>query len=162
MRLNRLFPVKRRPQAGTASDAPVVVELDRWQLTGLLFGMLVIAVAAFYVGRSAGMKTVPNAAPTSVTSLARALPAGASTRERQIALAAVWPPTSGIDESLSRPIAQPLPSDPTERARAQAHLQLQEARSIGRALRASCLLLRVAVLPVPCDRVASGLVADLG
>ena len=131
MRLNRLFPVKHRPQAGTASDAPVVVELDRWQLTGLLFGMLVIAVAAFYVGRSAGMKTVPNAAPTSVTSLARALPAGASARERQIALAAVWPPTSGIDESLSRPIAQPLPSDPTERARAQAHLQLQEARSIG-------------------------------
>lgn len=130
MRLHRLIPGKRRPQAGIGSDAPVV-ELDRWQLTGLLFGMLVIAVAAFFVGRSAGMKAAPTIAPTSVTSLARALPVGATTRERQIALAAVWPPTSGIDQSLSRPIAQPLPSDPTERARAQAHLQLQEARSIG-------------------------------
>jgi len=131
MRLNRLFPAKRsHAWAGAGSDAPVV-ELDRWQLTGLLFGMLVIAVAAFFVGRSAGLSAQPKSEPASVASLARVLSAGATSRERQIALAEVWPPTSGIDQGLSRPIEPPLPSDPTERARAQAHIQLQEARSMG-------------------------------
>jgi len=131
MRLNRLFPGTRTGAAASGGTWAPVVELDRWQLTGLLFGMLVIAVAAFFVGRSAGMNASPRLSDSSISSLARSLPIGASTRERQMALAEVWPPTSGIDESLSRPIAQPLPSDPTERARAQAHLQLQEARSIG-------------------------------
>lgn len=118
--------------AGTSGTPGTIVELDRWQLTGLLFGVLAIALVAFFVGRALGKGSAsapPPAVP--VAALTQALPQNASSRERQIALAAVWPPTSGIDDSLSRPIEQPLPSDPTERARAQAHLQLQEARAIG-------------------------------
>jgi len=135
MRLRRLISnAPRRVSPGAEGDAPTapIVELDRWQLTGLLLGVLVIAVGAFFVGHAAGSKaSAPGPVATPVASLARALPASASARERQIALAEVWPPTGGIDSALSRPITPPLPSDPTERARAQAHVQLQEARSNG-------------------------------
>ena len=122
----------RAERAAAREPSATIVELDRWQLTGLLFGVLAIALVAFFVGRAIGKgasAAPPPAQP--VAALAQALPQNASSRERQIALAAVWPPTSGIDDSLSRPIEAPLPSDPTERARAQAHLQLQEARSLG-------------------------------
>ncbi len=138
MRFSRPFTNSRRnPVHGVVSERPraekvyaPVVELDRWQLTGLLFGVLVIAAGAFFVGRSTGNVSAPQPVEA-VTALAKSLPVNANSRARQIALAEVWPPTTGIDESLSRPIQQPLPSDPTERARAQAHLQLQAARSNG-------------------------------
>lgn len=134
-----------------------IVELDRWQLTGLLLGVLVIAVGAFLVGLSAGRKaSAPTPAATPVAALARALPASASARERQIALAEVWPPTGGIDEALSRPITPPLPSDPTERARAQAHVQLQEARSIGLRDERPAGLVAAAEVPRPTVAPAGG------
>lgn len=143
MSLRRLFSNAHRRSSTRADAGAPVVELDRWQLTGLLLGVLVIAVGAFLVGHHAGTKaSAPGPESTPVAALARALPASASSRERQIALAEVWPPTGGIDSALSRPITPPLPSDPTERARAQAHVQLQEARSIG---------LRDVTPPAPAD-----------
>lgn len=108
-----------------------VVELDRWQLTGLTFVVLLIAVGGFAVGRATAPEPTPAPSPIAPIAARATLPTAASARQRQIALAQVWPPTRGIDQSLARPIAPPLPSDPTERARAEAHMQLQAVRSLG-------------------------------
>ncbi|MBL8788504.1 MAG: SPOR domain-containing protein [Deltaproteobacteria bacterium] len=127
MRFLRRF----RARKSTASSDVPLVELDRWQLTGLLFGVLVITVGAFIAGLSIGKRESHARTETAPAPLARTLGTAATAGERHIALAEVWPPTGGIDETLSRPITPPLPTDPTERARAQAHMQLQEARSVG-------------------------------
>ena len=105
-----------------------VVELDRWQLTGLVMLMLALTAGAFFIGVRIGEKSNPAAPLKPALSLA---PKAANTQERHMALADVWPPTQEIDRDLARPLTPPLPADPTERARAQAHQQLQESRSAG-------------------------------
>lgn len=136
MRLfSRLLPRTRRAsdRGSSRSDDGFVVELDRWQLTGLVGFVALIVVVAFIAGRaSGGGEAEPEAqTATPVAKAEGALEVGASARERRIALAGVWPPTREIDDNLGRPIEPPLPNDPTERARAQAHIQLQQARSVG-------------------------------
>jgi cell division septation protein DedD len=123
--MNRLRQVLRH-RGGQAT----IVELDRWQLTGVLLLVLALTVGAFAVGRA----TSPGSTSANLESnvpLARALARPATTHERQIAMAEVWPPTSTIDQGLARPLEAPLPSDPTQRARALAHQQLQGARAAG-------------------------------
>lgn len=105
-----------------------VVELDRWQVTGLAMLMLALTAGAFFIGVRVGESKNPTAVPKPALSLT---PKVANTQERHMALADVWPPTQEIDRDLARPLNPPLPSDPTERARAQAHQQLQESRSAG-------------------------------
>lgn len=105
-----------------------VVELDRWQLTGLVMLMLALTVGAFFIGVRIGEGQNSDAPVKPALSLT---PRSANTQERHMALAAVWPPTQDIDRDLARPLNLPLPADPTERARAEAHQQLQESRSAG-------------------------------
>ncbi len=122
--MNRFRHLFRAPRG----EDPVV-ELDRWQLTGVLLLVLALTMGSFFVGRSMAPRAAT--ASDSAEPLARALPRAVSTVDRQIALAEVWPPTETIDKGLARPIETPLPSDPTARARALAHQQLQGARSAG-------------------------------
>jgi cell division septation protein DedD len=138
-RLRHLFRASR-------SDHPVV-ELDRWQLTGVLLLVLALTMGSFFIGRAMAPRAT---ASDSAEPLARALPRAVSTVDRQIALAEVWPPTETIDKGLARPVDAPLPSDPTARARALAHQQLQGARSAG--LRND--------LPAPAPESPTMLVAD--
>lgn len=106
-----------------------LVELDRWQLSALVLLMLVLSAGAFFLGVEVGKGK--NAPVPERPALAVMAQRGANAEQRHMALAEVWPPTQDIDRDLAQPLAPPLPSDPTERARAQAHLQLQESRSAG-------------------------------
>jgi len=109
-----------------AAQAPIV-ELDRWQLTGLIGLMLVLTSGAFLVGVKVGEKQAPQDLERAALSVSGPVTIGS--QQRHMALAEVWPPTQEIDRDLARPLTPQLPSDPTERARAQAHQQLLESRS---------------------------------
>jgi len=122
----RIHPHGRRRDKAAVMP---IVELDRWQLSGLVLLMLVLTAGAFFVGVKVGVSQVGPTPDRPALSLST--PRAKSSHERHIALAEVWPPTQHIDRDLARPLTPPLPSDPTERARAQAHQQLMESRSAG-------------------------------
>jgi cell division protein FtsN len=130
--MNILSAKMRHHSAGStrrkAAQAPIV-ELDRWQLTGLIGLMLVLTSGAFLVGVKVGEKQAPQDIERPALSVGG--PITISSQQRHMALADVWPPTQEIDRDLARPLTPQLPSDPTERARAQAHQQLLESRSAG-------------------------------
>lgn len=119
----------RREESRKAKRFVPVVELDRWQLTGLVGLMLILTLGAFVVGLEIGKKQPTHAQER--PALVVAAPGATNAMQRHIALAEVWPPTQAIDRDLSRPLTPPLPADPTERARAEAHQQLLESRAAG-------------------------------
>ena len=112
-------------------ESEVLAELDRWQLTGLLLGVLVLCALAFFAGVLVGKKSSPPSAPVAATSLVAPAVAAAATTpaDRQRALAEVAPGTTLIDRGLARPVADPAPDDPTDAARIATHRQLQDARA---------------------------------
>jgi len=113
-----------------------ILELNRWQATGVLLGLGVIAVVVFLagvvVGRHSGAPL-----PAELARIAAPSPAepkkdpATSHGARSRVMADVWPGTGRIDADLARPLADVVPRDPTDAARVEAHRQLLESRAAG-------------------------------
>lgn len=119
-----------RDDADTTSD--IVLELDRWQLTGLLLAVCVLCAGAFAVGLSVGKgdrETAPP--PTVLAALSNDATTAASRADRQLSLAGVAVGTERFDADLTRPVADPTPANPAEAARIATHRALQETRASG-------------------------------
>jgi hypothetical protein len=112
------------------SSDDIVLELDRWQLTGLLLGVCVMCAAAFAVGLTVG-KGGRQAALTPSPLIANDSAATASRADRQLALAGVAVGTERFDTDLARPVSDPPPANPAEAARIATHRALQETRASG-------------------------------
>ncbi|MCC6625195.1 MAG: SPOR domain-containing protein [Deltaproteobacteria bacterium] len=126
MMMRRWLNLKRsEPAVGAA------IELDRWQLTGMLGAVLVACAVSFFAGVLVGKRAPAQAAPEAVVA-PTPRPVAVSPRERNLAMAGVSPNTAVIDDGLSVPVADPIPSDPTDAARIETHRQLQDFRAAGR------------------------------
>ncbi|MFO0750479.1 MAG: SPOR domain-containing protein [Myxococcota bacterium] len=119
-----------------AFEAPVepTIEIDRWQLTGILGAVLVACALSFFAGVLVGKKSYPPAQNQSAEMLPPSpqKPAATSSSARNLAMAEVSPGTDFIDHGLAQPVADPVPSDPTDAARIETHRQLQDFRAAGR------------------------------
>jgi len=125
MIMRKLFP--------SPAAADVTIEIDRWQLTGILGAVLVACALSFFVGVVVGKKAASPAVAADVFVPTKDHKLGkVSARERHLAMAEVSPGTSFIDEGLAEPIADPAPDDPTDAARIETHRQLQDFRAAGR------------------------------
>jgi len=128
----RLFALQRPGSTRRSSEASdVVLELDRWQVTGLLAALCVFCAGAFAAGLAVGKDSRRDSAASTSLDL-RAQPGGsADTRDRQLSLAEVSPSTDRLSLDLARPVADPVSSNPAEKARIATHRALQEARATG-------------------------------
>lgn len=124
----------RRGGAAVLGAVEPTIEIDRWQLTGILGAVLVACALSFFAGVLVGKKTAPPAPQAASAQLlpTAAKPAATSSRERTLAMAEVSPGTTFIDRGLAQPVADPIPTDPTDAARMETHRQLQDFRAGGR------------------------------
>jgi|GEM_PF-1725505 len=110
----------------------IILELDRWQLTGLLLGVCVFCAAAFAIGLSVGKSTGRETGGSPVIAgLERKDANAAEKRERQLSLAGVAIGTDRFDANLAQPVADPRAANPAEEARIATHRALQDARALG-------------------------------
>jgi len=128
MMMRKWLNVKRQE----ASVAGPSIELDRWQLTGLMGAVLLACALSFFVGVLVGKRGPAPVADAPVVTAPAPRPTPTSMRDRNLAMAEVSPGTGIIDQGLSVPVADPIPSDPTDAARIETHRQLQDFRAAGR------------------------------
>jgi hypothetical protein len=127
MRRLRSLGLLRRRDADDASD--VVVELDRWQLTGLLLAVFVFCGVAFAIGLAVGRDSSASGTPPPQLTL-EPTPAPA-TRDRQLSLAEAAPSMTRLQLEARRPTTEVSGSNPAELARIATHRALHEARDTG-------------------------------
>ncbi len=129
MRSLRSLGLLSRRDPDDPSD--VVVELDRWQLTGLLLAMFVFCALAFAIGLAVGKDSAANTAAAPQLTLEPTVTPAA--RDRQLSLAEAAPSMARLQLEGRRPVAAAgdAGSTPAELARMATHRALQEARETG-------------------------------
>jgi hypothetical protein len=127
MRSLRSLGLLSRRDPDDPSD--VVVELDRWQLTGLLLAVFVFCGLAFAIGLAVGKDSASNQATAPQLTLEP--PTTPSARDRQLSLAEAAPSMARLQLEARRPATDAGASNPAELARMATHRALHEARETG-------------------------------
>jgi hypothetical protein len=127
MRSLRSLGLLSRRDPDDPSD--VVVELDRWQLTGLLLAVFVFCGLAFAIGLAVGKDSASNQATAPQLTLEPTSTPAA--RDRQLSLAEAAPSMARLQLEARRPPTDAGASNPAELARMATHRALHEARETG-------------------------------